>query len=83
MKLLVKKFSPPSHHFIHHFGPNILFSTLFSNISVCVPLLMPDIKFHTHAEPQAKLFLHIFTTDGKTEGFGLNGSKHYQNSACS
>jgi hypothetical protein len=35
------------------FGPNILFSTLFSSIHV--PPLMSETKFLTHAEPQAKL----------------------------
>jgi hypothetical protein len=29
------------------------------------------------------LIFRFFTTDGKTEGSGLNGSKHYQNSISS
>jgi hypothetical protein len=50
---------------------------------------MSEIKFHTHTEPQAKLsscifkFLSFLTADGKTEGSGPNGSKHYQNSTSS
>jgi hypothetical protein len=35
------------------FGPNILFSTLFSNALVYVPPLMSPTKFRTHTEPQA------------------------------
>jgi hypothetical protein len=37
------------------FGPNILFSTLFSNTPVYIPHLMSETKFHTRTEPQAKL----------------------------
>jgi hypothetical protein len=36
------------------FGPNILFSTLFSP-SFYVPRLMSETNFHTHTEQQAKL----------------------------
>jgi hypothetical protein len=50
---------------------------------------MSETKFHTQAEPQAKLsffifqFLSFLTVDEKTEGSGPNGSKHYQNSISS
>jgi hypothetical protein len=37
------------------FCPNIIFSTLFSNTSVCISPLMSETKFHIHSEPQAKL----------------------------
>jgi hypothetical protein len=51
MKLLIMQFSTAS----YHFGPNILLSTLFSDIlSLCSPLNVKDKVLH-HAEPQAKL----------------------------
>jgi hypothetical protein len=57
-------------------------------LSAYVPPLVWEIRFHTHTKPQAKWscifqFLSFFAATEKTEGSGLNGSKHYPNSVSS
>jgi hypothetical protein len=56
MSLLITQFTPTSTS--SHLDPNIPLSTLFSNtITLCS--LTSDTKFHTHINPQAKLWFCI------------------------
>jgi hypothetical protein len=41
------------------FDPNIILSTLFSNIISHVLPVLSETKFHNHTEPQAKLYSFI------------------------
>jgi hypothetical protein len=85
MKPLVMQFSPPSRHSIPLRQKSPCSRTpavIFSLCSGYVPPSMTETTFRTHTEPQA-ILLSFSTADEKTEGFGPNGSKRYQNSISS
>jgi hypothetical protein len=69
------------------FGPDVLLSTLFSNThSLCSSLNVRDHVSHPYRTTGKIIVLYILTitflTAGeRTKGCGLNGSRHYQNSA--
>jgi hypothetical protein len=49
MELLIKQFSPTSHHLISLFGPNILLNTVLSNtLSPCLSLKVRDYVSHSY-----------------------------------
>jgi hypothetical protein len=61
MQLLLRQFSPPSHHF-PLFGPNILRSTLFSNnLSLCSYLNVSDQDSHPYRTTGKIIVLYILT----------------------
>jgi hypothetical protein len=71
------------------YGPNILFSALFSNtLSLCSSLNVRDQFSHTHRTTGKIIVLYILIfmfLDSRWEdrSSGLNGSKHYPKSICS
>jgi hypothetical protein len=75
------QFSPPSLHFI--------LSALFTNIiNLCSSLHVRDQVSHPFRTTGKIIILYILiftslTTDWESEGFELNGNKHYQNSIYS
>jgi hypothetical protein len=68
------------------FDPNILLNTMFPyTLSLCSSLNVRDNVSHPYRTTGKIIVLYIlictfFTADEKTEGSGLNGSKHYPRS---
>jgi hypothetical protein len=79
---------PPVTSFL--LGPNIILNILFSNaLSLCSSLVVTDQVSHPYKTRGKIIVLYILTftfVDSRQEtrkSPGLNGSKHYQNSASS
>jgi hypothetical protein len=69
MKLLMQ-FSPTSCH-----SPNILSTMSSTSLSLCSSLNVRNQVLYLYTSTGKIIVL----TEDKTEGSGLNGSKHYQN----
>jgi hypothetical protein len=90
MKLFVMQFSPPSRHFIPlrcKYSPQ---HPVLDTINLCSSLNVRDLVSHTYRttgkiiySPLCSIIFNFSTAEDKTEGSGLNGSMHYQNSMSS